>query len=140
MAAYKVPNVHIFGNFKPDPEKRKRRKSPKEKRPGNDPAYLALIRKLPCCVQDEECCGNIEAHHLKATGERGAGMRSSDKWAVPLCHEHHINGVERIGSRKEISWFRERGIWPISLAKDLWANRHDLRAMECVLGEHRIKT
>jgi hypothetical protein len=73
---------------------------------------------------------------LKCTGERGIGKKSSNRWAVPLCSECHINGVERVGSRQEAAWFRERGILCLDLAAALHANSHSLDAMMNVLKMH----
>ena len=126
----------MWSNLKPDREKRPRRKTPAEKRPGKDPQHLANVRKLPCVVCGEP--GPSECHHLKqGTNERGMGLRSSDKWAIPLCHEHHINGVERAGSRNELTWFESFGIAPLTLAQALWSSRHDLDAMQRILETHR---
>ena len=55
----------------------------------------------------------------------------------PICYECHINGVERIGSRQEAAWFRERGILSLDLAAALYANSHSLNAMLNVLKTHR---
>ena len=117
-------------------EKRKRNKTPVEKRPGKHPEHLANIRWLTCCVANEKCEGAIEAHHLKAMVKRGMGMKSDDKWTVPLCHYHHIRGVEKAGSKNEVSWFQERGVDVLTLASALWANRHSLDAMAEVLKAH----
>ena len=118
-------------------EKRKRNKTPAEKRPGKHPEYLEKIRQLPCCVASEKCEGPVEAHHLKAMVKRGMGMKSDDRWAVPLCHYHHHQGVERAGSKNEISWFQKRGVDALTLANALWKSRHDLEAMKAVLQAHR---
>lgn len=124
-----------IGNFKSEKTPHKKEKRSADKRPGMDPEHLANIRKLPSCVSGKRPC---EAHHLKQTGtkERGVSLKSTDKWAVPLTHDEHINGVERVGSKKEFEWFTARGVNPIELAKALWANRGDLEAMEKVIAAH----
>jgi hypothetical protein len=66
--------------------------------PGSDPAYLAEVRKLPCCAPRgillrqamHDCDGPIHAHH--------AGPKTNDRTAVALCWKHHqawhdANGV-----------------------------------------------
>lgn len=125
----------VIGNFKPAREDRPRRKTPVEKRPGKHPEYLALIRQLPCCV-----CGKpapSEPHHLKCGTRRGGALKAPDNETLPLCHDHHINGVERAGSRNEVAWFQRRGIeQPLTLATALFANRHSLDAMLAVLRAH----
>lgn len=122
-------------NLKPPREKRVKEKSPAEKRAGNAPEYLALVRQLPCCVCGKP--GPSEAHHLRATGRRGGAMRSPDRDALPLCASHHRDGVHRVGGKRELAWFKERGIDPLTLADALHFNKHSLDAMSRVLMTHR---
>ena len=124
----------MWSNLKTPLEKRKREKTPAEKRPGKDPKHLANVRKLPCCVCGEPAPS--DCHHVKAAGGRGMGMKSKDSSVVPLCRHHH-DLVERAGSRNEITWFESYGIAPLTLAKALWDSRHDLDAMVKVLDAHR---
>lgn len=111
------------------------KQSASDKRPGMSEAHLALVRRLPCCVSGVTPAG--EAHHLKqGTGERGAGMRSTDRWAVPLSHERHME-LERLGSRNEWAWFRANGIAdPLELAAALWSNTGDLERMAKIVRAH----
>jgi hypothetical protein len=126
---------HVFCNFKKPKDGRKRKNSQRSrKRPGMSADHLSLIRQMPCCITLVMPGG--EAHHVKSnTGERGMGLRSTDKWAVPMAHEPHME-VERVGSRKERIWFRERGIDVHALAAALWANTGDLPRMIAVLMVH----
>jgi hypothetical protein len=131
----------VLANFKPPKSARIKAKlaKPKEKREGrdgNDADHLAAIRKCVCTV-----CGKVggnDPHHLKQnTGERGAGMRSTDKWAVPLCRPHH-DEIERIGSRNETRWFADHGVGsPIDLAAALWAASPDVAKMTAIVLAHR---
>ena len=127
-----------LANFKPSVSKRlaAKRKDTREDREGNSNAHLEAIRKLPCCITLKMPAG--EAHHLKAgTGERGAGMRSSDKWAVPICRAAH-DEVERVGSRNEPAWFKDRGIAePVELASALWGASPDVERMTKIVIAHR---
>ena len=125
----------LVGNFKPEKAPRPRQK---RKREGNSSSHLDLIRKCPCAIPD---CNDlaIQAHHLKATGERGAAMRSPDRFAVPLCVDHHLHGVELVGSKNELGWFKERGVNALQLAADLWVARGNLRRMRSVTLEHRMR-
>lgn len=126
---------HVYCNFKP-PKRERLKKKPRaaDKRPGMSEAHLALIRKMPCAVSLKL---PAEAHHLKGTGERGMGLRSTDRWAVPLSHDLHMD-LERAGSRNEVRWFQERGIEdPHELAVALWNNTGDLGRMIKVLMAHR---
>ncbi len=133
--ATQVKKQHVYGRFKPTPaQKLKSKKAKKkDKRHGMCEQHCENIRALPCINCGES---DSEIHHLKCTGERGAGMRSTDKWGVPLCHECHINGVEKTGSRNEINWFKDRGIYCLDLASALWQNRHDLELMKNVWQTH----
>ena len=58
-----------------------------------DPAYLAFIRKQPCCV----CGKQSVAHHVQSGG---IGIKSSDRVSVPLCDPfgHHTE-LHRIGKK-----------------------------------------
>jgi hypothetical protein len=67
-------------------------------------------------------------------------MRSPDKFGLPMCWFPNGNDchgqIERIGSRKELAWFKQRGIDAIDLAGALWSNRHSLEVMQRVLEAH----
>lgn len=139
MASQVGPGNRI-GFFKPSKSERIKAKSKdtREEREGNSDAHLAAIRACPCVVTLKFPAG--EAHHLKqGTGERGAGMRSSDRWAVPLSRWPH-DDVESIGSRNETAWFKARGIEnPIDLAAALWAASPDVAVMTKIVLAHRKK-
>lgn len=130
----------VVGNFRPTKAKRIRDRlaKPAKKRaarPGNSEEHLVALRKCPCVVTLRVPAG--EAHHLKMTGERGAGMRSSDKWAVPLSHVPHME-LEREGSRNERRWFEKHGIdAPLDLAAALWSASPDVAAMTRIILAHR---
>lgn len=137
--AYEIRKKPVIGNFKDRVgPKIKHKNRPWTKRPGNSPEYLKLIRQLPCATCPAYAPN--DPHHLKqGTAERGAGQRSTDQWAIPMCRKCH-GEVERIGSRNEISWFNERGIHPLELARSLWANKHDFKSMLRVLKTHKKET
>ena len=124
-----------LANFRNRSTSHKRKNSERYKdRPGMSEAHLALIRQLPCCITGKRPGG--EVHHLKdGTGERGMGLRSTDKWGVPLCHHVHMD-VEAAGTRNERAWFLARGIDPIVLAKDLWGASGDLEKMIKIVESH----
>lgn len=126
-----------IGNFKPTVTERikAKRVDTREDRDGNDNAHLAALRKCPCIVTGKMPAG--EVHHLKGTGERGMGMRSSDRWGVPLSHVPHME-LERVGSRNEMKWFQERGIAaPLDLATALWNASPDIETMTKIIKAHR---
>ena len=113
-----------------------KKKSAAEKREGMSARHCELLRQLPCCIGGDHPGG--EVHHLKfGTGERGMGLRSTDKFGVPMCHTHHIDGVERAGSRNEQKWFRDRGVSPLDLAAGLWLVTGNLDSMRAVMLAHK---
>ena len=121
--------------FKAPRAPKAKKKSAADKREGMSERHLELIRQLPCCVGQDHPGG--EAHHLKISAERGMGMRATDKWAVPICHDHHINGVERVGSKNELKWFQQRGVKPLDLAAGLWLVTGKLESMLAVMAAHK---
>lgn len=135
--ASEVPRPQVIGIFKPSPEERMKAKRQKvnfrDERPGMSPDHLALVRKLPCCVCFKTPGG--EPHHIKdqPDKERGMGLKSTDRWTVPLCHEHHIHGVELAGTRNELKWFKERGVDALTLAQALWKSTGDLPKMTAIV-------
>jgi len=65
------------------------------KLPIRDPEYLEHIRKQACLW-----CGvanHSEPHHLKIAGESGVALKSSDVFAIPLCHDCHIGCLHQHG-------------------------------------------
>jgi len=80
-----------------------------------DPQYLDYLRQQPCCI-----CGDnttVEAAHLRIgsinDGKRSTGMgeKPSDRWALPLCGEHH----REQHSMNELEFWARYGIDPFSL-------------------------
>lgn len=132
----------IYGNFRERGPKKRKNSERYLKRPGMSEAHLACIRQLPCCV-----CGgtkHIEAHHLKATAERGMGLRSTDKWAVPACgfggQNHCHEDIERLGSKNEVAWFATKGVDVLVLAMDLWAASGNVARMREIVIAHRSRS
>lgn len=130
-----------LGNFKPPKSKRleaKRQKPAKKRaaRLGNSDDHLAALRKCPCCITLQMPAG--EVHHLKfGTNERGTGMKSSDRWGVPLSRKPH-DEVERVGTHNEPRWFADHGIEsPLDLAAALWNASPDVAAMTKIILAHR---
>lgn len=135
-----IRREHVYGNFKNRSAIQPRKKRAEWKpRAGMSKKHLQFIRALPCikCMSQV----GVQAHHLKeGTGERGAGMRSTDRWAVPLCgpEAQDCHGeVERIGAKNEIKWFNSFGIDPHELARGLWTVTNDRDRMLKVLLVHK---
>lgn len=62
----------------------------KVERQDDNPAYLAEVRKLPCCICEafgEVQRSETQAHH--PIHDRYSHERVPDREAIPLCEGHH---------------------------------------------------
>jgi hypothetical protein len=114
-------------------------KQPRAKKPsrasqrkGMSPEHIDLVRQLPSCLSGAVPC---DPHHLRIKGERGVGMKATDRWAVPLTRAEHTD-VHKVGSKMEMAWFRGRGIDPLQLSAALWDATGDLDRMERIVLDH----
>lgn len=80
-----------------------------------DKAHLKFVAKQPCLI-----CGRqpSDPHHLRFAQPRAIGLKVSDEFTVPLCRGHHRQ-LHQVGN--EESWWTERNISALTIAKDLWA-------------------
>ena len=112
--------------------------SVREPKEGMSGKHLAMIRLLPCTICGREPAGF--AHHLlkPELGVRGQ-KQAADRWAVPLCFDHHDeccpNSIHHHGG--EETWFAIYGFDGRGLAKGLWASRGNLDRMRATLATHR---
>ena len=137
--AFQVQKHAISEPFFRERKPKIKKPTAEQKREKEEPGYLTKIRKLPCCICLEPAPS--QAHHLKsADPNRGRGTKAANRWCVPLCDECHIYGVERVGSRQEHAWFRDRGILCMDLAAALYANSHSLDAMLSIIMTNRGRT
>jgi hypothetical protein len=76
--------------------------------------HLRYVAQQPCLV-----CGRkpSDPHHLRYMQPRALGRKASDEFSVPLCRIHH-RLVHRVGN--ETAWWKEAGIDPIAVARELW--------------------
>jgi hypothetical protein len=49
--------------------------------------FMALVRKLPCCVCNAP--PTSDPHHPHGVGYRGTSSKAPDLWVIPLCRGHH---------------------------------------------------
>ncbi len=81
------------------------KRKPRRPRRGDDKAYLAWLRTLPCVS-----CGRAppsEASHVTINlGIRGIGLKTPDRHAVPHCRSCHLSWDQRTG--KFSGWTKER--------------------------------
>ena len=96
-----------------------RQRQPREK----DAKHLDFIRSLPCCICGEDT--TVEAAHIRSAsienGKLHTGMaeKPSDKWAVPLCGNHH----RQQHAMNEMDFWKCHGVNPFILAMTLRAPR-----------------
>lgn len=116
IGAHEELRLHVdveTGMLRRTPLKRRKRISPKRATPRRssrvrDAAYMAFIRALPCCARIfGDCRGSVTAHHA---GERGLGMKCSDRETIPLCVAHHTAWHD---ATEPFSWWGKemRQIW-----------------------------
>ena len=131
---------HQYGNWKPKRiERIKAKMSPADKRkklPGNSEKHLAAIRLCPCSMPRCNRGAPSDPHHLKSTKLRGAGMKSPDRYAIPLCRSCH-EAVESVGSKNELAFFEKHGIEALELAGALWMVSPDKASMCRVVLAHK---
>lgn len=124
-----------LGRFRSAPIEHKRNPLPEG---AKAESHLILVRQCPCVVCGKEPCGF--AHHLlkPEPGVRGQ-KKSMDKWATPLCFDHHdprVKGSIHFHGGEE-DWFALHDIDGRALAKGLWTARGNLDQMWKVVRLHR---
>mgnify|MGYP003642836199 CR=1 FL=1 len=66
-------------------------KKPAKKASGKDPAYLAALHLMPCCICQafgETQLSPTQAHHT--IHGRHSTRKTPDRAAIPLCESHHL--------------------------------------------------
>jgi hypothetical protein len=79
----------------------------KDRSEGRDPAHLARVRALPCCICSAWGLAQTtptEAHHT--IHGRHSQRRTPDRMAIPLCSHHHRGGPGVIGLHSNPSAWR----------------------------------
>jgi DNA recombination protein Rad52 len=89
-----------------------------------DKLHLRFVASQPCIV-----CGRqpSDPHHLRFAQPRALGVKVSDEFTVPLCRGHHRQ-LHQVGN--EESWWTERNISPLPIARDLWAQTRPKSTLE----------
>jgi hypothetical protein len=111
-----------------------------ELRPGMDDTHRLLCKTLPSCVSGLRT--QIDPHHLMggpASATRSFGVRSTDRWIVPVTREEHndLDGPHgRGGPYREFSWFLTEGVNPYAYACGLWLVTGCRERMESVAFRH----
>lgn len=107
----------------------------KDQRPAADPAYLARVRELPCCI-----CGRwpVDAHHCRSlppanephayTRLPAHGRKSGDRDTIPLCHD----GCHQVGP---LSFHQDKHGWERRNGPDYGFIPATRAAVAAILGE-----
>lgn len=99
-----------------------RRKAPRRlKRDTSDPAYLDLVRRLPCAAfyLGGSCIEPIQAHHPRHLAG-GISLKAPDAVAVPLCLKHHgclhsLNGPFKGWTKKHLHEWQD---WAVARTQE----------------------
>lgn len=138
MMGSEIRRERVLGNFRTTRGVKPKRQNSKwrNNRPGMSVDHCKAIRQAPCCACLHVPAGTI--HHLKSqTGERGASVRSTDRWGVPLCFRCHQE-IERAGTKNEVKTFQAWGIADVhALALALWGTAGNVSKMVKIIIEHR---
>ena len=91
-----------------------------------DREHVKSVAKHPCLI-----CGRrpVDAHHLRFAQSRALGCKVSDEFTVPLCRGHHRE-IHRSGD--EVAWWKKSGIDPITAARTLWLETHQLQSAKVI--------
>lgn len=68
------------------------------------------------CLVGWNCQGDVIGHHVRTAANAGTGKKPDDKWLVPLCHKHHMEGHDK-GWR---SFERRHKVNLVGIAQFLW--------------------
>jgi DNA recombination protein Rad52 len=76
--------------------------------------HLRHVAQQPCVI-----CGRTpsHAHHIRYAQPKGAGLKVSDEFTVPLCAIHH---TQNHATGNERRWWQDRKIDPLPIAAALW--------------------
>jgi len=101
--------------------KRRTHKKPRRFDPFSIRGHLAWVRGFECAVSNCSTGHKIQSHHHKKEipqeDKRGMSGAVHDKWAGPLCVEHHRE-VHDIGAD---SFDQKYGIKYLEIVERLWA-------------------
>jgi hypothetical protein len=77
-----------------------------------DDTLRAEVKAQGCAVNNRDCAGPVDPHHVKT---RGAGGDDTRENLMPLCRWHHIEagmlGVLTFIEKYGLGYCRERGRW-----------------------------
>lgn len=107
-----------------------------------DAKHMACIACLPCVI-----CGSRPVHvaHVRMPDldrckpYTGKGEKPSDRWTLPLCPYHHLDGPDAQHKSNEAEWWTRQRIDPIAMCERLYAATGDLEAMERIVFDGQVR-
>lgn len=75
------------------------KRKPRRPKPGDEPAYKAFVKSMPCVVGGLRC-GPADPHHMidgRGEARKGMAQTAGDRFLLPLCRAHHedLHAVDR---------------------------------------------
>jgi hypothetical protein len=109
--------------------------APRKSDADQDPGYLALIRECPClhCGMEPSEPAHLRMSSAAYGKASGLGKKPADRWANPLCSEHHRLARDAQHNRGEQEFWHALGINPLITATLLYEQRGDLPAMRAIV-------
>jgi hypothetical protein len=93
------------------------------------PKHEQFVRRHCCCVQNDECAGNIEFAHVRQDHLAGTGLKPPSWSGISLCHHHHINVQHNIGHQ---AFDKRYGIDSVKLAAEFARKSTDWQMKEAM--------
>lgn len=109
--------------------------APRKSEGERDPEYLALVRQCPClhCGMEPSEAAHVRMASAAFGKASGLGKKPEDRWALPLCAEHHRLNRNAQHNQSEAQFWATLGIAPLVACQQLYAQRGDMVAMRAVI-------
>jgi hypothetical protein len=109
--------------------------APRKDAGDRDASYLAMVRQCPCLHCGMEPSETAHVRMASAAHGKASGMQKqpADKWALPLCAEHHRNARNAQHKQSEAAFWADLGIDAPQTCERLYARCGDLVAMQAIV-------
>ncbi|MGH0004484.1 hypothetical protein ACQU0X_30840 [Pseudovibrio ascidiaceicola] len=103
-----------------------------------DEGHLAFVRKLPCLITGRygvDPCHVRYGDPVHRKPKTGKARKPDDCWVVPMIREEHD---KQHGMSEPLFW-KQQGIDPLAVARDLYAVSGDEEAAKRILTVARVR-
>lgn len=108
-----------IANFATDPLPKAPPRRARERRDGDSPEFLALLRQCPCAA-DRAYRFTVQPHHQSHLWPgRGKGQKCPDRLCIPLSWVRH-HELHTYGTRRHAEILADWGVDGEALANELW--------------------